>query len=133
MNNTEIYLKETDLYTIKFERRPKYLYAVVSGKDNNLEIVKSYWQDLFDECQKHGFDKLLVEGNLEGDISMHEVYKFACEFSQKDFREILVAYVDRHSSHQQLNRFGELVASNRGARGRVFDSVSDAKQWLLIN
>jgi hypothetical protein len=133
MSSIKTNLETTDLYTIEFEHRPKYLYAFVSGKDDSLEITRSYWQKMLDECRAHGFDKLLVEENLEGSLSMHEVYEFASEYSQMGFREILVAFIDRQPEQRQLHRFGELVATNRGGRIRVFDSVSDAKQWLLIN
>jgi hypothetical protein len=133
MSSIKTNLEPTDLYTIEFEHRPKYLYASVSGKDDSLEITRSYWQEMLDECRKHGFDKLLVEENLEGSLSMQEVYEFASEYAQMGFREILVAFVDRYPEQRQLNRFGELVATNRGGRIRVFDSVTDAKQWLLIS
>jgi hypothetical protein len=133
MSSTKIILEPADLYTIEFEHRPKYLYALVSGKDDSLEITRSYWQKMLDECRKHGFDKLLVEENLEGSLSMQEVYEFASEYARMGFREILVAFVDRYPEQRQLNRFGELVATNRGGRIRVFDSVTDAKQWLLIS
>lgn len=133
MSSIKINLEPGDLYNIEFEHRPKYLYALVSGKDDSLEITRSYWQKMLDECRTHGFNKLLVEENLEGSLSMHEVYEFASEYLQMGFHNILIAFVDRHPEQRQLNRFGELVATNRGGRIRVFDSVSDAKQWLLIN
>jgi hypothetical protein len=133
MSNIKSSLEPADLYTIEFEHRPKYLYAFISGKDDSLEITRSYWQKMLDECRTHGFDKLLVEENLEDSLSMPEVYEFASEYLEMGFRQIIVAFVDRYPEQRQLNRFGELVATNRGGRIRVFDSVSDAKQWLLIN
>lgn len=133
MSSSKISLEPGDLYTIEFEHRPKYLYALISGKDDSLEITRSYWQKMLDECRTHGFDKLLVEENLEGSLSMQEVYEFASEYLQMGFRQILVAFVDRYPEQRQLNRFGELVATNRGGRIRMFDNVTDAKQWLLIN
>lgn len=131
--SSTISLEKSNLYNIEFEHRPKYLYAFVSGKDDSLEITRNYWQDLLEECRQHNFDKLLVEENLEGSLSMPEVYQFASEYSEMGFREILVAFVDRYPSHRQLNRFGELVATNRGGRIRMFDTIAEAKQWLLIS
>lgn len=133
MSSSKTSLEQADLYNIEFEHRPKYLYAFISGKDDCLEITRSYWQKMLDECRTHGFSKLLVEENLEGSLSMQEVYEFASEYAAMGFREILVAFVDRFPEQQQLNRFAELVATNRGGRIRVFDTISDAKQWLLIN
>ncbi len=133
MSSTKVSLQTRDLYTIEFEHRPKYLYAFISGKDDTLKITKNYWLEMLEECHKSGFNKLLVEEDLQGSLSMQEVFEFASEYAEMGFREILVAFVDRHPAHQQLNRFAELVATNRGGQMRVFDSVSDAKQWLLIN
>lgn len=128
-NNSE----PKDLYAIEFEHRPKYLYAFITGKEDSLEITRSYWLEMLEECRQHGFDKLLVEEALEKRLSMTEIYEFASEYSQMGFHKILVAFVDRYPAHQKLNRFGEMVATNRGGRVRIFDTISDAKQWLLTN
>ena len=64
---------------------------------------------------------------------MQKIYRFASEYFQLGFHKILVAFVDRHPAHQKLNLFGEMVATNRGGRVRIFDTISDAKQWLLTN
>lgn len=133
MSSIKSGLESGELYTIEFEQRPKYLYAFVSGINDSLEITRKYWLEILEECRQNGFEKLLVEENLERSLSMQEIYEFATEYSLMGFREILVAFVDRYPSHQQLNRFGELVATNRGGRIRVFDTVTEAKQWLLVN
>lgn len=120
-------------YKIEFEKRPTYLYAYVSGRHDNIENARKCWLDILDECNKFGADKLLVEENIEGNISMEEMYKLSSEFPSMGFRNILVAFVDLHSSHQKLNRFGEVVATNRGGKVRVFDTVAEAKEWLLVS
>ena len=35
--------------------------------------------------------------------------------------------------HQDLNKFGELIATNRGVRVAVFDTVRETEKWLLAN
>jgi hypothetical protein len=42
-----------------------------------------------------------------------------------------IAFVDRKTDQNQLNRFGETVAVNRGVHGRLFTDVSEAEIWLL--
>ena len=133
MNSSRIILEKPNLYTIEFEHRPKYLYAFVSGNKDSLEVTKAYWLELLKECRKGECNKILVEENLDGTLTMQEVYEFASEYAEMGFQDILVAFVDRHPAHQQLNRFAELVATNRGGRIRMFDSVGEAKQWLLLN
>ena len=133
MSNIKTTLESEDLYTIEFDHRPKYLYALISGREDNLEVARKYWSELLDECRRHNFNKLLVEENLDRSLSMQEMYEFAVEHTGMGFNEILVAFVDRRPEHHQLNRFAETVAMNRGGRVRVFDTVSEAKQYLLIN
>lgn len=119
-------------YKIEFQQRPKYLYAFVSGRHDTVENAKKCWLEMLDECNKFGYNKILVEENIEGNISLEEMYKLASEFPSLGFRDILVAFVDLHPSHQKLNRFGEVVATNRGGKVRVFDTVTEAKEWLLV-
>lgn len=133
MSSTTQGFEQGKIYSIEFHQRPKYLYAQVSGRHDNIENARECWLDLLDACRKFEYDKLLVEENIEGNISMEEMYKLASEFPTMGFQNILVAFVDLHPSHQKLNRFGETVATNRGGRIRVFDTVAEAKEWLLIN
>lgn len=133
MSSTTQGFKQGNLYTIEFQQRPKYLYAFVSGRHDNIENARKCWLEMLDACHKFDYDKLLVEENIEGNISMEEMYKLATEFPAMGFQNILVAFVDLHPSHQKLNRFGETVATNRGGKVRVFDTVAEAKEWILVN
>lgn len=128
-------LKESEQgkpYKIEFQQRPKYLYAFVSGRHDNVENARKCWLEILAACNEYKYDKVLVEENIEGNISMEEMYKLASEFPTMGFRDILVAFVDLHFAHQKLNRFGEVVATNRGGKVRVFDTVAEAKEWILI-
>ena len=40
----------TKTYQLKFEYRPKYLYAYVTGETDSYEISKQYWQEISNEC-----------------------------------------------------------------------------------
>lgn len=133
MSDTSKQSEQEKPYKIEFDQRPKYLYAFVSGRHDNIENARKCWLDILDACHKFEADKLLVEENIEGNISMEEMYKLSSEFPSMGFRNILVAFVDRHLSHQKLNRFGEVVATNRGGKVRVFDTVAEAKEWILVN
>lgn len=133
MSSTTEGFEQEKIYSIEYQQRPKYLYALVSGRHDNIENARKCWLEMLDACLKFEYDKLLVEENIEGNISMEEMYKLASEFPEMGFRNILVAFVDLHPSHQKLNRFGEVVATNRGGRVRVCDTIAEAKQWLLVN
>lgn len=133
MGSTKNNSEQTKAYKIEFQQRPSYLYAYVTGKEYDLETAKAYWLEILEECQKVGCKKILVEEDMEGSLSMQDMYEISAEYPDMGFRHILVAFVDRHPSHQQLNRFAEMVATNRGGRVRVFDTVAEAKEWILVN
>ena len=118
-------------YTLTFECRPQYLYAFVTGEKDSYEISKQYWQEIADECKKSGFKKVLIEEDIEENVSMTDMYQFCAEIPQLGFFGIRVAFVDRRQDQQQLNQFGETVATNRGLLSRVFNNFEDGEKWLL--
>jgi hypothetical protein len=118
-------------YKLTFEYRPQYLYAFVTGEKDSYEISKQYWQEVADECQKSGIKKVLIEEDLKENVSMPEMYRFASEIPGLGFFGIRVAFVDRQQDQQQLNQFGETVATNRGLFSRVFNNFAEAEKWLL--
>lgn len=121
------------LYTINFEMRDEYLYAYVEGKEDSLEISISYWSKVLEKCREHNYNKVLIEENLTENASSSEIYELAKEVAGMGFGNTLIAFVDRQLEHQELNKFGELVATNRGLRVKVFNSVREAEKWLLLH
>lgn len=118
-------------YTLVFEYRPEYLYAFVTGEKDSYEISKQYWQEIAAECKKAGFKKVLIEEDIEQNVSMSDMYQFCAEIPNLGFFGIRVAFVDRFEDQQQLNQFGETVATNRGLLSRVFNNFEDGEKWLL--
>lgn len=129
----DISQKETKLYKIRFENRSKYLYVYVEGEKNRYEIGKKYWLEVLAECRKNNHQKVLVEENIGENTSASEMYEIATKVSNLGFGNILLAFVDCQPDHHSLNRFGELVATNRGLKAKVFNNFTEAEQWLLMN
>jgi hypothetical protein len=126
--NTPDYSK---LYELTFEHRPQYLYAYVTGEKDSYEISKQFWQEIAAECRKTEYKKILIEEDIAENVSMAEMYRFASEIPQLGFFGIRVAFVDLQDEQQQLNQFGETVATNRGLLSRVFNNAIEAEKWLL--
>ena len=123
----------TKPYTLEFEQRPQYLYAYVRGEKDSLEISLQYWKEIADECWRAGFSKVFIEEDINGEMSIIEMYQFTSEISNIGFSGIRVAFVDRCLNQRELNTFGELVATNRGLNGKIFNSSEEAEEWLLSN
>ncbi len=120
-------------YTLEFEQRPEYLYAYVRGEKDSLEISLQYWKEIADECWRAGYKKVFIEEDIKEEVSIIEMYQFTSEIPNIGFSGIRVAFVDRHLNQQELNKFGELVATNRGVNGKIFNSSEEAEEWLLLN
>lgn len=116
-------------YTLAFEQRPDYLHARVEGEHDSYEISRSFWSDIAAECEKRDTTKLLVEENIPEIVSFSEMYNIASDLPDL-FLGVSVAFVDPYADQAELNSFGELVAQNRGVRGRFFADVASAEDWL---
>jgi hypothetical protein len=129
------HLKSDDFkaYEIRFEQRPAYLYAYVSGEHDSLSISLAFWREIAGECRRARVRKVLIEEDIEESVSMLEMYQIAAEIPQMGFTNVLVAFVDRYLEQQSLNEFGELVATNRGLRAKVFNDAKEAEKWLQEN
>ncbi len=118
------------LYSLTFEHRPKYLYAYVKGERDSYEISKQFWTEIAGEIQRSGYDRVLVDEDIEESASMIDIFQLVSEFSEMGLIGIRIAFHDRKIEHADLNGFGELVASNRGLNGRAFNDMDLAEAWI---
>jgi hypothetical protein len=124
-------LKKSDLYTLNFEYRQDYLYAFVGEGKDSLAVSKEFWLRVLTESKKQQYYKVLVEEDLDGKISLPELYDLAVWLTKLQFENVLIAFFDRRTDHWELNKFGELIATNRGFRITVFENINMAEKWLL--
>jgi len=118
-------------YKIEFDNQPEYLSAYVSGEKDSLEISRQFWREISEECKRVECKKLLIVEDIEEAVSMADIYMIASEIPQL-FYGVRIVFVDTHLDHQSLNEFGEIVATNRGVHGKIFNDVEEAKKWLLL-
>lgn len=118
-------------YQLTFEYFPEYLYAFATAEEDSLELSLAYWQEIAAEVEDKGYKKILVEEDIEKIIdSVFDMYQFINELMDL-FKDIRVAFVDRHLTEHEINRFGELVATNRGMICKIFDEREKAEKGLL--
>jgi hypothetical protein len=116
---------------VRFENRSDYLVAHVTGRGEDLETTRATWQRIAAECKAAGQVRLLIHEEIEGELPFMEQYAFADGMAKLGFDGITVAFVDTKPEQFLNNKFGEDVAVNRGARGRLFSNVAEAEAWLL--
>ena len=132
MKSFKNFLQKTELYTLTFEYRPEYLYAFVGEGTDSLEVSKEFWLRVLTECEKQNYNKALIEEDLEGKIPLSDLYELAVWLTQLKFENISVGFVDRRIDHLDQNKFGELIANNRGFRVTVLESIAEAEKYILF-
>ena len=121
---------EAKPYRLTFQRRPEYLHVRVEGERDSYELSMAYWREIAAECTRLDTARVLVEEDIPEVVSYSDMYRIAAELPEH-FLGIAIAFVDRYADQAELNSFGELVAQNRGVRGRYFNNTADAEFWLL--
>ena len=116
---------------VRFENRDAYLLAHITGRGEELESTRATWRSIAAECKQRGFARVLILEEIEGELPFMEQYAFADGLSQLGFDGTKVAFVDVKPEQFTNNKFAEDVAVNRGAHGRMFQTVADAEAWLL--
>jgi len=124
-------LRATETYQITFDFRDQYLYALIEGETRNYPIMKQYWQDIAHKSAEGNCKRILLENDIAENVSVMDMYTIMRSLSGMGFSQSRLALVDRHPEHREINEFGATVASNRGIKARVFDSVGDAAIWLM--
>lgn len=117
-------------YTLTFDHRPEYLYAAVCGDKDSYAISKQYWMEIAAHLKETDYRRLLIDEDIEQAASVTDVFQLVSELPGMGFTGIRVAFCDRKIEHKDLNDFGELVGSNRGLNGRVFNDVKLAEEWI---
>jgi hypothetical protein len=118
-------------FEITFKDRGEYLFAEVTGEKDTLDVSLAHGRRVIDECAARDLRKVLIEEKFPNQLSAIDVYSLMTEVSRMVASRIAIAFVDREAAHEELNLFGETVATNRGATGKVFSTTEAAKRWLM--
>jgi hypothetical protein len=118
-------------YTITFEERPQYLYALVEGEHDSYAISKAFWLEIIEKLKSTGIAKVLVHEKLVETVSIDEVFQLVMEFPEIGLTAYKIAFVDEVLDHHALNQFGAILAINLNLNGGVFNTVEAAEEWLL--
>lgn len=115
-------------FILTFEVRGDYLYVHLSGKDSFAASL-DYWNQIADQAHKLNLTKVLVHENLEGSVTEGEMFEIMMDVLPAS-TGINVAFYDEQSADQTVNELGQLIANNRGADIRIFQSLETAEKWI---
>lgn len=119
-------------YEILYEDHNSYLYAFVKGEMDSIETSIDYWTKVINKCKELGREKLLVVEKFENQVSVIDMFVLCEHIAELSYGYYLqIAFIDEEIDHTEVNNFGQTVATNRGVSVQIFESVKDAKVWLL--
>lgn len=119
-------------FTIRYQHGAEYLHAWVTGPHDGLAVATEFWHELAAQCRQSRYTRLLVEKDLGAGLSQIEMFDLVQRILELDWGgPIKIGFVDLWLGNTEVNRFGELVAHNRGLVGNLFPNVDDARAWLL--
>lgn len=113
-----------------FEDRPGYLYAHVTGPRDSEQISLAYWSAIVEEIRRRNSLKLMVVENLGDYDGPRDLPAMLDALVEMGLDRIPVAFVVGRVDLLGLMQHGEILAIERGANARVFDSPSVAERWL---
>ncbi len=117
-------------YRLVWELREGVLYASIFGEQDSFELTMSAVLEIAKVCRERKAEKLLVEHEVPGALTSTEIYNIAKELPDL-FLGVQVAFVIHDATVPVNPEFLQLVARNRGANGRLFETVAEAERWLL--
>ncbi len=124
-------MQEEKPYYIQYDYRDKYLFALVSGEKDSLDVSVKFWKEIFDECEAKNYKRILITENFRNNISAIDMYILGEKLIEMGPKDTSVAFVDKQIQQLEMNKFTETVAYNRGGRGKAFADMKEAEKWLL--
>ena len=115
-------------YSIRYEE--PLLRVKVTGSPDYLSTDK-LWHDIVAACLEHDCLKVLGESNTEN-WKEEDAYDHAPIFEAAGMSSrYRVAWVEANASAREALKLTEAVVNNRDVvRGRIFESIAEARRWL---
>ena len=116
-------------FTISFEGDH---IKVLSNGAKNLEFATQLWTAITEACDEHDCYKVLGIADTTSPMPALEGYQHADLFRKLGIdRNYRIAWVELNQEAKAATYFVETVLFNRGLPGRLFDSVTEATDWLF--
>jgi hypothetical protein len=123
-------------FELQTEEMPGHLAAtfISSGELIDSSVAEAVWRQfelVAEHCARTKNNKVLIDTTrVDGKVSFVERFLLGEKTQVFAFYGIKVAFVDR-PERIDPQKFGELVARNRGVDIRIFPDLQAAKEWLF--
>ena len=105
---------------------------VRSAGEKNYAVVEEIWSGIARVCEKHQCFNVLVVANTTQPIEAVEGYELPAVFGAHNIdHRYRLAWVERNPEGIDMIDLVVSILNNRDLPGRRFDTVDEAKAWLL--
>ncbi len=97
----------------------------------SFEDSKVFWTRVARECRERHLTRILAVLRLTGRMSRTDLFDMASHPQDLGWDgRFRMAVVDMNEASFRDNKFGTMVAMNRGYAMEIFDSLEAAEEWL---
>ena len=115
--------------TVSFEG--DHILVLTEG-DKDYEYLEHLWSKVSRACEKHDCFNVLGIANTSTPIEAVEAYELPRIFRENNIdHRYRIAWVEQTPEAVDTVSFVASILSNRDLPGRQFESVAEAKAWLL--
>ncbi len=105
---------------------------VLSNGDKDLEFATNLWSAIAETCHTHNCFDVLGIAETSSPVSIWEGSQHAQLFRDLGIiRNYRIAWVELNPQARRATYFIETVLFNRGLPGRLFSTVTEAKEGLF--
>lgn len=107
---------------------------VRTAGEKNYAVVEEIWSKVSRVCEKHKCFNVLGIANTSGPIEAVEGYELPSVFREHDIdRRYRLAWVELNPDGVDVIDLVASILANRDLPGRRFETVDEAREWLLGN
>ena len=105
---------------------------VLTDGDKDYEYLEKLWSMVSRACEKHGCFNVLGIANTGTPIEAVEAYELPRIFREHGIdNRYRIAWVEQTADAADTVAFVASILANRDLPGRDFETVEEAKAWLL--
>ena len=105
---------------------------VLTDGDKDYEYLEQLWSKVARACEKHGCFNVLGIANTTTPIEAVEAYELPRIFRQNNIDDrYRIAWVEQTPDAADTVAFVASILANRDLPGRDFETVEEARAWLL--
>lgn len=105
---------------------------VIADGDKDYRYMETLWREVAAACDQHECYNVLGIANTTTPVEAVEGYDLPTIFRELRIgQHYRIAWVEQEQDARDMVEFVVTVLNNRGMPGRLFDTETEAREWLL--